>query len=575
MSSRASLIVAIVFGCGVASAGAMARADAPCSCPDKGPAATSAPESTSEAEVLACPDVTASADELAVEQEAILAGVPGATERRRGSNLSVFRVPRQDVLATVESLRRELRERGLRDVLVEPVHVYRPLSPTPRPTPTDPWFKKQWSLNNDGTTSGCVKNADINALEAWGQFGRYEVPGDEKIVIAVVDDGMNLHPDLLGDAWLNLAEGKGAAGGDDDGNGYKDDERGIDAATHQGLRTAELTDPGIQPDVHGTGVASIIAASGDDGRAMAGVVWKARLMVCRYHGPTPELVECLRYIAALRDAGANIVAVNLSWGDTGCSCCVEREIRRLRDRGILFVASAGDDGADNDNACGVYPACNRVSNVIAVAASSCGDKFSQSNFGRRTVHVVAPGDRNPVLSHPIDTIEVQLGATSAAAPHVTGVIALLKAQDPGRDWRALRNLVLAGGTPDLGPFTNTIISGRRLRAWDDNGQGSMTCVNQTVRRRLLPVPDVIDGTVGAPVPLLALSITCAKPAGPVSVTLDGGAGMPLPDLLDDGAAPDESAGDGEFSGSWTPTAAGTFTLKLWGGDAEALTITVK
>jgi subtilisin family serine protease len=91
-----------------------------------------------------------------------------------------------------------------------------------------------------------------------------------------------------------------------------------------------------------------------------------------------------------------------------------------------------------------------------------------------------------------------------AAPHVAGVAALLKAQDPARDWRALKNLILAGGDPTL----KETITGRRLNAF-----GALTCTNALVRQRLRPTQDEMVAAVGAPVTLAVLHINCAHPNG--------------------------------------------------------------
>lgn len=120
------------------------------------------------------------------------------------------------------------------------------------------------------------------------------------------------------------------------------------------------------------------------------------------------------------------------------------------------------------------------------------------------MHIGAPGQET-LSTLPGGTYGVDSG-TSMATPHVTGVTALLAAQDPTRDWRAIKNLILTGGDPNS-DLAKTV-SGRRLDAFK-----SLTCANSAVQGRLLPTTDVISGSIGAPVVLSVLNINCAQPGG--------------------------------------------------------------
>ena len=129
--------------------------------------------------------------------------------------------------------------------------------------PNDPLFSKQWYLLNSGQFGG-LDNEDIVAPEAWNQ--RNSSPN---VVVAVIDGGIQLnHPDLIENIWVNKDEIFNS-GDDDDDNGYKDDYYGWNFADNV---------PKPVPDEHGTHVAGIIGAEGNNGIGISGVTWDVQLM---------------------------------------------------------------------------------------------------------------------------------------------------------------------------------------------------------------------------------------------------------------------------------------------------------
>ena len=146
---------------------------------------------------------------------------------------------------------------------------------------------------------------------------------------------------------------------------------------------------------------------------------------------------------------------------------------------------------------------------------------------------------------------------------MTGVAALLKAANPGWDWRAIKNLILAGGD-NVASMANTITQ-KRLNAF-----GALTCTNSPVFSRLRPIGDTISGAVGRAVILSVLNINCADPNGDVDVTVNPGSEIVT--LRDDGLGSDQAAGDGVYSGLWNPPASGNFALTF--PDGSVLTVTV-
>jgi subtilisin family serine protease len=424
--------------------------------------------------------------------------------------------------------------------------------------PDDPNFVsgELWGLHNTGQSGGTA-DADIDAPEAWDI-----TTGSSDVVVAVIDTGIDYtHPDLSANMFRNEADCN-ANGVDDEGNGFIDDCHGINTVNTE-------RDP-LDDHNHGTHVAGTIGGVGNNGVGVTGVNWNVRMMACKFlnaagSGSTAGAVSCLNYIALMKDRGVNIIATNNSWGGGGFSQALYDAIEGQRQRGILFIAAAGNSNTDTDATPG-YPAGYDVPNVIAVAATTRTDaRSSFSSFGRRTVHLGAPG--SAIVSTTRNNTYASFNGTSMATPHVTGVAALLKAQDPSRDWRAIRNLLLAGGDSIASLSTNTI-TGRRL-----NAAGSLTCSNTTVFSRLKPAQSTVSTSVGSAITLSALSINCAAPtAGTLTVAVSGAAAVTL---RDDGAAPDQAAGDGIFVGSFVPASVpsgGQFVLTF--PNAETVTVQV-
>ena len=307
-------------------------------------------------------------------------------------------------------------------------------------TPDDPDFLQQWNLDT------------IDIQQAWDQAD----PRTE-LVIAMIDSGLDLsHPDLINNLWQNTGD-LSANGIDDDQNGYIDDQRGWDFIGGQFCTLTsddECLCPQDQPGGsdnpgdnvpqddfgHGSHVSGIVAAEGDNGIGISGILWKARLMPLKIIdrngcGSAADEIQAIEYAI---NNGAKII--NASFGAPGFSLLEYDAIAAADAAGILFVAAAGNDGASND-IIPIFPASYDLPNVISVGASDQSDRLSQfSNFSRRRVDLTAPGEgiRSTVPSSGCPAAlnlcspsgYQVLSGTSMSAPHVTGSAGLLLVEDP-------------------------------------------------------------------------------------------------------------------------------------------------
>ena len=260
---------------------------------------------------------------------------------------------------------------------VEP-NYYRYLRAT---TPNDPEFTRLWGLNNNGqainNTSGTI-DADMDLPAAWDV-----ATGSASVIVAVIDSGVDYdHPDLSANIWTNPAET--INGVDDDGNGYIDDVRGWDFYDDD-------NDP-QDPVDHGTHVAGTIAAVGNNATGTTGVVWTARIMPLKASDgfgqlTSSDVIEAISYAGA---KGAHVI--NASYSGSTFSTPEKDAIDAFAG---VFVAAAGNDGRDNDDANGLfhhYPSDYDSPNIISVAASDQDDNLAGfSNYGATSIDVAAPG----------------------------------------------------------------------------------------------------------------------------------------------------------------------------------------
>ena len=308
-------------------------------------------------------------------------------------------------------------------------------------TPNDPYFPKQWSLNNT-----VRPGVDIRVIEAWGLHR-----GTRRIILAVIDTGIDyLHPDLAANIWRNPGEIP-CNNRDDDGNGFVDDIHGWSFAEGN-------ADP-IDRFYHGTHVAGIIGAVADNGTGIAGIMHHVSLMAVKSLGDggfgwTSGLIAGIYYAV---DNGARVI--NASWGGGGRLEAMVDALSYARSRGVIFVAAAGNDRRDTDVQ-PFYPASYEITNVVSVAATDTRDTLAWfSNWGRRSVDLFAPGVEI-FSTFPHGEYANETG-TSMAAPHVAGALGLLISFAPAMDWQEHIDALYASVQP-LPQLKNRCATGGKL-----------------------------------------------------------------------------------------------------------------
>ena len=271
-------------------------------------------------------------------------------------------------------------------------------------------------------------------------------------MVAIVDSGVDYnHPDLTGNIWTNSGEfgvdanglEKAINGVDDDGNGFVDDFRGWDFVNSD-------NDP-MDENGHGTHVAGIIAAK-QEGTGITGVAPTVKIMTVRTVD-TEGVGKVSAGIAGIRyavDNGADVI--NLSFGGNDSETQRLDAIRYAESKGVVVVSAAGNGG----NGRPTLPA--RLADEVGIAVGSVTRDRQISNFSNRAGavaidYVLAPGgnggrsDAEDIYS----TVPLSLPGipyryyfgTSMAAPHVSGVVALMRQANPNLTPAEIEKIIVA------------------------------------------------------------------------------------------------------------------------------------
>jgi parallel beta-helix repeat protein len=342
--------------------------------------------------------------------------------------------------------------------------------------PDDTYFENQWALKNTGQEGGVV-DADIDATDAWDI-----TTGSSSIIVAVSDTGVYPHEDLVDNLWTNLNEIPDN-GLDDDNNGYIDDVHGYSWIS--GYDELDGTS-------HGTGVAGIIGAKGNNQTGVSGINWDVSLMSLKIvHGGGISLSNEIASIEYAILMNANII--NASWGGGSFYQSLYDVIVAADEAGILFVAAAGNDYIDNDTNYRFYPASYELPNIIAVAATQRTDNLaSYSNYGEHSVHLGAPSGTLTTTNSQSGI--ASFGGTSAAAPHVTGAAALIWSHFPEATHYEIKDLILKTTELNDSLIGKTITAGR-LNVFNAlNGLPDVTYLPKAFYKDIsyFPIPENLD-----------------------------------------------------------------------------------
>ncbi len=336
----------------------------------------------------------------------------GAIRARKLGTGDLLTVQHGDVESVIERLKRDPAVR-----YAEPDYVMQASG-----VPNDPQFGLQWGLQNtgqvvDGTAGTAGDDEDV--VPAWGV-----TTGSASIVVAETDTGVEYtHPDLAANMWSN----PGGVGG-------------CGAGTHgfnvlAGEAPCDPMDQDTAYGGHGTHVAGIIGAVGNNGVGVTGVNQHSSIMAVKWldsnsSGLTSNLIAALGLVLQAKQAGQNIRVVNdsVTFVGTAFSQALSDQIDQLGANDILFVTPAGNTAQNNDTT-PRYPCDYDRPTEICVAASDQNDQLpSWANYGATTVDLAAPG--NNIYSTLRNASYGYINGSSMSAAEVSGAAALILSTDP-------------------------------------------------------------------------------------------------------------------------------------------------
>ncbi len=341
--------------------------------------------------------------------------------------------------------------------------------------PNDPQFNQQWHHQNTGQNGGTV-GADIQTTDAWDITTGGLTAHNDEIVVCIIEGANMNHPDLTDNHWINTGEIPGN-GIDDDGNGYIDD--------YVGWNPGQNNDNVLNGN-HGTSVAGMIGAKGDNGEGVAGANWDVKMMVVTVGAlNSANVIASYTYPLTMRELyndtdgaeGAFVVATNASWGIDNANpanfqvWCEFYDV--LGEAGILNCGATANNNVNIDVNGDMPTGC--VSDyMVAVTATNNSDVRTFSGYGTTSIDVGAPGESVRTTSGSAGYTSTS--GTSFASPLTAGVIALLYSvpcetfmntvkNDPQAGADIIREALFAGVDP-IANLINEVATGGRINAFN-------------------------------------------------------------------------------------------------------------
>lgn len=326
----------------------------------------------------------------------------------------------------------------------------------PLMTANDPGYANNWAVQK------------VNAPSAWNI-----TTGNGQTVVAVIDTGFGLnHEDLQNNwyansgetgmtqstdrCWSGSPQSKVTNNCDDDNNGYKDDWRGWNFFAGTNNPMTGQTNPTGAAVAHGTEVAGLVGAAGNNAMGIATINWNTKIMplqVLSDDGPgyTSDVAAAIYYAVDKK-----VDVINLSLGGGIFDPALKEATDYAYAHKVPVVAAAGNCGTGTESGCQAYPA-GSISypalndHVIAVGATTVNDKRASFSSYGPALDVVAPGSGTIVSPTwtPANGTSLYSGAlygTSYSSPQVASLVSLLKAIRPSSSVEDVTALLAGSAT---------------------------------------------------------------------------------------------------------------------------------